>query len=106
MITWALENSIETADSMKSRGYGLQGRTSFSNYRFDGRDAFAVIYMLALIGAIITGAYFGFLDIRYFPSVKAAGLNPFCIAYLLLCLFPVIIDVTEEIKWKYLISKI
>lgn len=25
MITWALENAIETADSMKSRGYGLGG---------------------------------------------------------------------------------
>ena len=25
MITWVLENSIETADSMKSRGYGLPG---------------------------------------------------------------------------------
>ena len=24
MITWALENAIETADSMKSRGYGLK----------------------------------------------------------------------------------
>jgi len=106
MITWALENSIDTADSMNSRGYGLHGRTSFSNYRFDGRDTFAVIYMLALIGAIITGAYSGFLDVRFFPSVKAAGLSPFYAAYLLLCLFPVIIDITEEIKWKYLISKI
>ena len=29
MVTWALENAIEAADSMKSRGYGLQGRTAF-----------------------------------------------------------------------------
>lgn len=38
--TWALENSVETADSMKSRAYGLRGRTNFSIYRFDpeGRD--------------------------------------------------------------------
>ena len=33
MVTWALENAIETADSMKSRGYGLPGRTAFSIYR-------------------------------------------------------------------------
>ena len=25
MVTWALENAIETADSMRSRGYGLKG---------------------------------------------------------------------------------
>ena len=35
MVTWALENAIETADSMKCRGYGLPGRTAFSIYSFD-----------------------------------------------------------------------
>ena len=38
MVTWSLENAIETADSMRSRGYGLPGRTAFSIYRFDDRD--------------------------------------------------------------------
>ena len=42
MVTWALENAIETADSMKSRGYGLPGRTAFSIYRFDSRDKAAL----------------------------------------------------------------
>ena len=27
LLTWCLENALETADSMKSRGYGLPGRT-------------------------------------------------------------------------------
>ncbi|MEG2680034.1 MAG: energy-coupling factor transporter transmembrane component T, partial [Oscillospiraceae bacterium] len=31
LVTWALENAIETADSMKSRGYGLPGRTAYSS---------------------------------------------------------------------------
>lgn len=38
LVTWALENAIDTADSMKDRGYGLPGRTAFSIYRFDRRD--------------------------------------------------------------------
>ncbi|MEE1328892.1 MAG: energy-coupling factor transporter transmembrane component T, partial [Oscillospiraceae bacterium] len=45
MVTWALENAIETADSMKSRGYGLKGRTAFSIYRFDDRDKMALLYL-------------------------------------------------------------
>lgn len=45
MITWALENAIETADSMKSRGYGLPGRTAFSIYRFDDRDKAALAWL-------------------------------------------------------------
>ena len=43
MMTWALENSIETADSMKSRGYGLPGRTSFSLFRFEQRDQYLLM---------------------------------------------------------------
>ena len=31
MVTWSLENAIETADSMRARGYGLPGRTAFSS---------------------------------------------------------------------------
>ncbi len=38
LVTWALENAIDTADSMKDRGYVLPGRTAFSIYRFDRRD--------------------------------------------------------------------
>ena len=29
--TWALENSVDTADSMVSRGYGVKRRTNFNN---------------------------------------------------------------------------
>ena len=46
MITWALENAIETADSMKSRGYGLKDVISFSIFRFDRRDK--IIYLQCL----------------------------------------------------------
>ena len=45
MVTWALENAIETADSMKSRGYRQKGRTAFSIYRFDDRDKTALLYL-------------------------------------------------------------
>ena len=33
LVTWALENAIDTADSMKSRGYGMPGRTAFSIFQ-------------------------------------------------------------------------
>ena len=45
MVTWALENAIETADSMKSRGYGLRGRTAFSIYRMEARDRYALAWL-------------------------------------------------------------
>ena len=46
MVTWSLENAIETADSMRSRGYGLPGRTAFSIYRFDDRDKNVLAWLI------------------------------------------------------------
>ena len=55
MITWSLENAVETSDSMKSRGYGLALRTAFSNYCFDKRDAKALIFILLLTVYTLAG---------------------------------------------------
>lgn len=110
MVTWSLENGIETADSMKSRGYGIPGRTAFSIFTFDTRDKKAFLCILILgvytfVGNLMGGMYF-----RYFPSVKAAELSPFSISvfvsYLLLCMCPAIIEIREVRKWKALRSKI
>ena len=54
--TWALENSVETADSMMSRAYGLRGRTNFSIYRFDRRDA-GLLGFLAGVFVLLIGRY-------------------------------------------------
>lgn len=110
MVTWALENTVDTADSMKSRGYGLPGRTAFSIYRFDRRDKNAMLFLLFCGGYILTGAFMGGLYWRYFPTMKGVGLTPYSISlflcYLALCLMPVVINVKEDWKWKSLQSKI
>ena len=109
MVTWALENAIETADSMKSRGYGLKGRTAFSIYRFDDRDKLALLYLgfcgFYLLAGMLVSA-FGF---RYFPSIRYIGLNAvtlsFQFVYLIMCLMPVVLNAAEERKWKAIHSK-
>lgn len=104
MITWALENAIETADSMKSRGYGLKGRTAFSIYSFEKRDkiAIAVIGILGLY--IVIGGAMGGLKWRYFPTMKGRTLELFpislWISYVILCIVPIIVNIQEEMQWK------
>ena len=73
LVTWALENAIETADSMKSRGYGLRGRTAFSIYRFNRRDKIlggmlAVLFVVSGYGCC-HGAAFS----QYNPRILLAG---------------------------------
>lgn len=100
MVTWALENAIETADSMKSRGYGLRGRTAFSIYRFDKRDRAALVCLLFCGAYIAVGAALGGVWWRYFPTIKGVDVGIFSAsvitAYFLLCIAPVVINFLED----------
>ena len=110
MITWALENAIETADSMRSRGYGLPGRTAFSIFRFDRRDKIALAVIGGLGLYVFAGAAMGGLYWRYFPTTKGAFTGIYSIslfsAYGGLCLTPAVIELEETRKWKLLRSNI
>ena len=104
LVTWALENAIETADSMKSRGYGLPGRTAFSIYRFDDRDCLALIYLGFCGFYLVCGVLVSAFGFRYFPSIRYVGMNPvtlsFQFVYFILSLMPVVLNCLEERKWK------
>lgn len=110
MLTWSLENAIDTADSMKSRGYGLPHRTAFSNFKLDSRDITALAVILALVVYILLGAARGGLYFRYFPSLKGAELTAYGMSvmtvYALLFMLPVIIEIKEGLRWKKLKSRI
>ena len=104
MITWSLENAIETADSMRGRGYGLPGRTAFSIYRFDDRDRFALGWLVfcgaCTVFAWIAGGFYW----RYYPTVKGADISAavvfFHLVYLALCFTPVAMNVWADVRWK------
>lgn len=105
MMTWALENSIEVSDSMKNRGYGLTGRTAFSIFKFEKRDA-AVVGALCVLCAVVGAGYAaGSIKFVYFPIVGGmlADRNTLvCLAaYFALCILPVIIELWEDGKWKF-----
>lgn len=110
MVTWALENAIETADSMRSRGYGLPGRTAFSIYRFDSRDKRAMVFLILCGSYILLGSILGGLYFRYFPTMKGVRFNAYSaslfLCYMALCILPVIINLREDRKWEALQSKI
>jgi len=104
MVTWALENAIETADSMKARGFGLPGRTAFSIFRFDRRDAYAMIYLLACAAVVIAGAMIEVYRFRYFPTIRGEWHGVWTIAvfvaHFALSAFPIIANLKEEFVWK------
>ncbi len=108
MITWALENGIITADSMTARGYGIGKCSRFSLFRFKAEDVFVICASL-ILGVItiygIIGADFVFYPHIFIPKITAKSAAGYA-AYGILNILPVIITVKEELKWKYLRSKI
>lgn len=110
MLSWSMENAIETADSMKSRGFGLKGRTAYSIYRFDRRDLIVLI-IVALLGVTVSvSAITGVIDFNYYPSIKGNLTDALSLAtfflYGILMLIPTILNAGEGIKWKRLRSAI
>lgn len=109
VITWSLENAIETADSMKSRGYGLKGRTAFSIYRFDERDKNILIWLVLCGLYVLCGTVTGAFDWRYFPSITGFPVTSFTVSfhavYFMMCMTPVFINGMEEHRWKNIQSE-
>ena len=106
MITWSMENAIETADSMKARGFGTKKRTAFSIYTFTKRDKTALMTMLLLGAYIAFGGISGAFEFSCFPCLKMKELSfftmPFYAAELCFLFIPIVIEITEYKKWKCL----
>ena len=109
MITWALENAMDTADSMKGRGYGLPGRTAFSIYRLDDRDKSALAFLLLCAFCLVMGTAASAFSCRYYPGIRAGARTPlalsFQLVYAALCAMPILLNAFEERKWKSIHSK-
>lgn len=103
LTSWALEGSIITADSMRSRGYGCGKRTSFRLYRMTGRD-WVLLTLIGALSCIVLLA--GGTDASYTPVMKVAPLGWGFPAYCALLLIPTIFEGKEAAAWRISISKI
>ncbi len=129
LVSWSFENAIETADSMKARGYGLKGRTYYSRFQWQTGDTLALILLvlfdaLIIFGLVSNSAYCIYnpyviinqpseIGTTYIINELNLTINPFgflsivsLIAFTLLCFLPLTIDLKEDIKWHRLQSKI
>ena len=129
LITWALENAIETSDSMRARNYGEGKRSFYSRFHFTKSDALTLCGILIsdaiiIICRIKDGLYASYNPYILINSKKDFGItyiikeintviNPFetfeivtIIFYIFLCFFPLIVDLKEELNWRRLKSKI
>lgn len=107
---WALESSIITADSMRSRGYGTAKRTSFQIYRMTGLDIIIILWIVVMVTVVAVSAINGSIAATYTPTYSAApiGGKHFIglLCYCVLCLIPSILHLWEVLLWHISKSKI
>ncbi len=110
LTSWALEGAVVTADSMRSRGYGSGGRSSFALYRADARDRRCAAVLLAALTALVVGAAHGAASAVFYPAVSlrvADGYTAAALAgYAILLFTPSVIHIREDVLWRILRSRI
>jgi len=113
LTSWALESAIDTADSMRARGYGTGRRSVYSPFRFTDRDAVICVVMLICTALVSSTLVTGVLSAQYLPRfllnqgaaalsspLRAALIAGAYAAFGLLCLLPALLNVGEELAWR------
>lgn len=106
LLTMTLEESIEVSDSMKARGFG-RGRTPYSKYRFSISDGICSFIIFLIFTVLCVMKSLGKVHFIFEPEITMESFSPFSFVFFVVMSFlPVIIDLTEDIKWFYLKQKI
>lgn len=108
LITWALDNAIDTADSMKARGYGVKKRTAFSIFIFERCDGFVLAMIILLFFSNLVASFIGTTTYYFYPTFGAVKWDMtsilFYISYVILLSIPLVFEIWGALKWRSLKS--
>ena len=84
LISWTLERGVDTADSMRARGYGLKGRKFYSRFSFSPVDTAVTAVTAAALALYLIAA--SDMQALYNPVISVDAPGPLGVAaFLLLC---------------------
>lgn len=106
LVSISLEQSIETAQTMRARGF-KKGMRHYSPYKFRSADAVFIVISAVLCAVQVYAMVRGAFDFEYYDNLRISGVNiPVLVLWLVLCLMPLVTDLSEDIRWRLLKSKI
>ena len=103
LVTWSLDHASDVSSSMKARGYGLRGRTTYSVYRFRTGDAVLMSCILLIDAAVLTAMGLGKLGFEFYPAIvmkRGAFTTAGLILYGVLALGAAVFEAAELLRWK------
>lgn len=106
LVTYSLESSIITADSMEARGYNPKAVRS-GRFRWSGGDAFAFALILSLSAFVLFSMITGKIKFLFDPVIISEKNSPLALLFFaVLELLPFFVDLVEDLLWKKSSAKI
>lgn len=103
MTARTLEDSVNTADAMRARGYGIGARTAFSVFRMCTTDFVFLFAVLATAACFFIWSAMGVLRASFYPvftvSYASGSLSAYAF-YALLCALPAVFGFSEVRVWR------
>lgn len=104
LVSVSLEGTVDTADSMRARGYQLKGKTNYNTFVYTPRDlillGLTILMDIFFCIIIISGIY----KFEFYPRMTEISFSYGSIIvlflYALLMGMPMFINIVEEIRWK------
>jgi energy-coupling factor transport system permease protein len=105
LLTWSLEEALQTADSMRARGYeGQANRTSYVPYQVTNLDKI-VLALLGFTGCLtLTGWFMGYGKLTIYPRLGSLTLQRnewiFLTSFLIFIFVPIVIEGGKNRLWR------
>ena len=108
-LGWGLENGIITADSMSARYYGSGKRSCYRVFRMRRSDLVILGMVAAFMIPVVAGLWNGSFETTFYPEFAMMRPDTLAVAgytgYACLMLIPPVLNIMENIRWKYMMSK-
>ena len=105
LLTWSLEEAVETADSMKTRGYGIGTRSPYIPYKLIRRDQIWLGLLLCFLLFCLVGGAFGYGRMEIYPTLSSFRLTWFdgllLLHTIIILAFPLLVEGGEQLRWKF-----
>ncbi|WP_062049402.1 energy-coupling factor transporter transmembrane component T [Bacillus sp. JCM 19034] len=106
LLTYSLEEAIQTADSMKARGYGTGKRSSYDHFSWYRSDYFVAALIIGCLLILFYGRFNGYGYLTIYPvmdSLQLVGADWFLLSFIVVYfLFPLWLEWGGMLKWRIL----
>jgi len=101
LMGWSMEDSLETADAMRARGWGRdEKRTSYQPYRFRTFDAVVSGVLIALVISGGISVWISNTQFRFYPTMTPLSLWWGYVPYALLMFLPLLLVASDDVRGR------